>query len=106
MIYRRADAVPVEVLPGLVRRTLADGESVMICEFTFEAGVEVPNHTHPHEQVGYVVAGRIRLTIAGESHELGPGDSYHAPSNVPHGAFTLAPTVVVDAFSPPREDYR
>lgn len=106
MIYRHAGATPVEVLPGLVRRTLADGESVMICEFTFEAGVEVPQHTHPHEQVGYVVSGRIRLTIAGESHELGPGDSYLAPSNVPHGAFTLTPTVVVDAFSPPREDYR
>ncbi len=106
MIYRHAEATPVEVLPGLIRRTLADGASVMICEFTFAAGVEVPRHTHPHEQAGYVVAGRIRLTIDGESHELGPGDSYHAPPNVPHGAFTLEPTVVVDAFSPPREDYR
>jgi quercetin dioxygenase-like cupin family protein len=106
MIYRNADATPVEMLPGLIRRTLADGESLMICEFTFDADVEVPNHTHPHEQVGYVVSGRIRLTIDGESSELGPGDSYHIPSNVPHGAITLEPAVVVDAFSPPREDYR
>jgi quercetin dioxygenase-like cupin family protein len=106
MIYRNADATPVEMLPGLIRRTLADGESLMICEFTFDADVEVPNHTHPHEQVGYVVSGRIRLTIDGESSDLGPGDSYHIPSNVPHGAITPEPTVVVDAFSPPREDYR
>jgi quercetin dioxygenase-like cupin family protein len=106
MIYRNAEATPVEMLPGLVRRTLAEGESMLVCEFTFAAGVQVPNHTHPHEQVGYVVSGRVRMTIDGESTELGPGDSYRAPSNVPHGALTLEPSVVVDTFSPPREDYR
>lgn len=106
MIYRNTDATPVEMLPGLVRRTLADGESMMLCEFTFDAGVEVPNHSHPHEQVGYVVSGRLRMIVDGQSHDLGPGDSYHAPSNVPHGALTLEPSVMVDVFSPPREDYR
>lgn len=106
MIIRNADVAPVEMLPGLVRRTLADGETMMLCEFTFEDHVEVPIHTHPHEQVGYVVSGRIRLTVEGESFDLEPGDSYHAPPNVPHGALTLEPTVVVDVFSPPREDYR
>jgi quercetin dioxygenase-like cupin family protein len=106
MIYRNTDATPVEMLPGLVRRTLADDESMMLCEFTFDAGVEVPNHSHPHEQVGYVVSGRLRMIVDGQSHDLGPGDSYHAPSNVPHGALTLEPSVVVDVFSPPREDYR
>ncbi len=106
MFYRNADAPPVEMLPGLVRRTLADGESLMLCEFTFEADVEIPTHSHPHEQVGYVVSGRIRLTVGGQSRELGPGDSYRAPSGVPHSALTLEPAVVVDTFSPPREDYR
>ncbi|MBU0494695.1 MAG: cupin domain-containing protein [Chloroflexi bacterium] len=106
MITRHAEAKPVEMLPGLIRRTLADGTDMMLCEFTFDAGVEVPRHTHPHEQVGYVVSGRLRLTVAGVDHELGPGDSYRAAPNVPHGAFTLEPTVVVDVFSPPREDYR
>ena len=106
MIYRNADATPVQMLPGLVRRTLADGPSLMVCEFTFDAGIQIPNHAHPHEQVGYVVSGRVRLTIDRETFELGPGDSYRALSNVPHGALTLEPSVVVDTFSPPREDYR
>lgn len=106
MIIRNADATPVEMLPGLVRRTLADGETMMLCEFTFQAHVDVPIHTHPHDQVGYVVSGRIRLTVEGESFDLGPGDSYHASPGVPHGALTLEPSVVVDVFSPPREDYR
>ncbi len=106
MIYRNADATPVEMLPGLVRRTLADGASMMLVEFTFDANTQVPHHTHPHEQVGYVVSGRARMTIGGESFELAAGDCYHIPSNVPHSALTLEPSVMVDTFSPPREDYR
>ena len=57
MIIFYKDAKPVNVLPGLIRRTLAQGKSLMICEFTFDAQVEVPIHTHPHEEVGYLVEG-------------------------------------------------
>ncbi len=106
MILHHADSRPVDMLPGLVRRTLIDEGSMMICEFTFASGVRIPDHAHPHEQVGYIIAGRVRMTIGGETVELGPGDSYCAPSNVPHSAVTLEPTVIVDTFSPPREDYR
>ncbi len=106
MIFHHADAQPVQMLPGLVRRTLIDSDKMMICEFIFDAGAVVPNHTHVHEQVGYIVSGRVRMTIGGETSELGPGDSYCAPSSVPHSAVTLEPTVIVDTFSPPREDYR
>jgi quercetin dioxygenase-like cupin family protein len=45
------------------------------------------------------------MTIAGQETELGKGDSYCAASNVPHGAYTLEPTVIIDTFAPPREDY-
>ena len=106
MIYRNTDAKPVEMLPGLLRRTLVEGVSMMICECTFESGIEVPNHSHAHEQAGYVVSGRIRLTIDGQSFDLGPRDSYYVPANVPHSALSLEPCVVIDTFSPPREDYR
>ncbi len=106
MILHHADAKPVEMLPGLVRRTLIDGGAMMICEFTFEANTRIPDHAHPHEQVGYVVSGRVRMTVDGQDYDLGPGDSYRAPSGVRHGALTLEPTVIVDTFSPPREDYR
>lgn len=106
MILRNADSTPVEMLPGLTRRTLVSGPSMMICEFTFAANVEIPIHNHPHEQVGYVARGRVRMTVAGQSYELKAGDSYCAPSNVPHGALTLEPTVIVDTFNPPREDYK
>jgi quercetin dioxygenase-like cupin family protein len=106
MIYLNKDAAPINMLPGLVRRTLAQTKSVMLCEFTFDAHVEIPIHTHPHEQVGYIVKGRVEMTIDGQTLELKKGDSYSVPSNVPHGAFTLEPTIIVDAFYPPREDYK
>ncbi len=106
MIFLNQDAIAVNMLQGLKRKTLAQCQSMMICEFTFDANVTIPIHSHPHEQVGYVVEGRVMMTIAGQETELGQGDSYCAPSNIPHGAHTLDPTVIIDTFSPPREDYR
>ena len=104
-VHRRADSVAVEALPGITRRTLVHGPRMLTCEFTLQQGRDLPIHTHPHEQTGYIVSGRIRLHIDGKSFELGPGDSYYAWPNVPHGATVLETAVVVDTFTPPREDY-
>jgi quercetin dioxygenase-like cupin family protein len=106
MILLNKDADPILMLPGLIRRTLAQTESIMLCEFTFEAHVEIPIHTHPNQQVGYLVEGRVQMTIDGEKFILIKGDSYSAPANIPHGVYTLEPSIIVDAFFPPREDYK
>lgn len=105
MITHHHAVHPVTMLPGLVRCTLATSEKMMICEFTFEARVRIPMHSHPHEQVGYVVKGSVEMTIDGQTEIMNQGDSYCASSNVPHSAFTLEPTVIIDTFTPPREDY-
>jgi quercetin dioxygenase-like cupin family protein len=105
MITKYKETQEVNMLPGLTRRNLIVGISMMICEFTFEAGVQIPTHSHPQEQVGYVVRGRVNMTINGETTELGPGDSYCAPSGIPHSAYTLEPTIIIDTFTPHREDY-
>jgi quercetin dioxygenase-like cupin family protein len=105
MFFKHGDVNAVEMLPGLIRRVLATSDVMMLAEFTFEKGVEVPEHTHPHDQVGYVVAGRMRMVMGEEALECGPGDSYHAPPDVPHAGVALEPSIVVDVFSPPREDY-
>ncbi len=106
MFFLNEDANPVEMLPGLVRRVLATDDNMMLVEFSFQEGVEVPQHTHPHDQVGYVVSGRMRMVMGEQVIECGPGDSYHAPPDVPHGGTALQASVVIDVFSPPREDYR
>ncbi len=105
-MLRYSETVPVEVMPGLVRRTLAEGKAMMICEFSLEKDVEIPMHSHPHEQVGYVVSGSIRMTIGEKTFAMDPGDSYFAPAGILHGVLVLKRAVVVDIFSPPRADYR
>ena len=105
-IMRWDDATPVEALAGLMRRTLAQTEGVMIVEFRSEAGVVIPEHHHPHQQVGYVVSGLLELTLNGEPHRLNPGDSYAIPGDAPHSAVFVQQSIVIDCFSPPREDYQ
>ena len=101
----RADAPPVEMLPGLIRRTLAWGERAMICEFSAAEGVIIPAHSHPHEQAGYVLSGQVEFTVEGEAFIANPGDSYALPGGVEHAARFLAPTVLIEVFSPVREAY-
>lgn len=97
---------PVEMFPGVARRTITDGERLMLIEGTMDEGAVVPMHTHPHEQTGYLVSGRFLFNLGDEKRELGPGDCWLVPSNVPHKVTALAPSVFVDVFSPPREEYR
>ena len=105
MIFPKKDAKPILVLPGLTRRTLTQGQSMMVCEFIFDAHVTIPIHSHPHEQVGYLVEGHVEMNIDGKKFELLKGDSYCASPNAPHGVYTIEPSVIVDVFCPPREDY-
>jgi len=94
------------MLPGVTRRTLTAGDKMMLIEVRLEPGAVVPMHTHPHEQTGYVVSGHMRLQIAGDTLDLDPGDAYLIPGGVEHEATALDPLVIVDVFSPPREEYR
>ncbi|GAG16348.1 unnamed protein product, partial [marine sediment metagenome] len=56
-------ASPVEMFPGVVRRTLTDGDRLMLIEVTVEEGAVVPLHTHPHEQTGYLISGRFLFEL-------------------------------------------
>ncbi len=103
--FQYADVIPVKMAPGLIRKTLIIGDKLMICRFDLDREVEIPSHSHPHDQAGYVVSGKICITVDGKSCILGQGDSYSAPSGVVHSATALEASVVVDTFSPPRDDY-
>ena len=103
------DTRRVEMFPGLTRRTLVSGERLTLVEIRIEAGYEVPGHTHPHEQAGQVVSGRVLFRF-GEGHavrerELGPGDSYMIPGHEPHYVRALEDATLIDVFSPVREEY-
>jgi quercetin dioxygenase-like cupin family protein len=91
---------------GAERRVLSYGGNMMLVQFTFAAGVTAPMHSHPHEQIGYVVSGTLDLLM--ESHaptRLTAGSSYYVAPNVRHGIVTHEPTVLLDCFTPIREDF-
>ena len=98
-------APPLELAPGVTMRPLF-GEGAMLNLLAFEAGARVPEHDHPHEQLGYVLEGELVLAIDGVEHRLRPGDAYTIPGSVRHGAGCDEPCVVLDVFQPVREDYR
>lgn len=105
MFLRATDDGYLDALPGIRRKTLSYGAATLMSEFRLRAGYPLPVHEHPQEQTGYLVSGRLRLTIGGETREVRPGDSWSIPGGVPHGAETLEDAVAVEVFSPVREDY-
>lgn len=105
-IVRAPDVKPLEMVPGVWRRTLSWGERLMVVQVTLEEGAVVPAHRHPHEQITYVVEGKLSMEVEGRIYVLVSGDSLLFPADVEHGATALERTLVVDTFSPPREEYK
>ncbi len=92
-------------LKGIRYKTLAYGERTSLSEFSLEKGSVIPSHKHPHEQTGYVISGRLIFRIGEEKFEAETGDSWNIPGNVEHDVEVVEDTVVIEVFSPPREDY-
>jgi len=105
MFYKRVDSGYKQALEGVELKTLVYGDKTLCTEFRLEAGSKLPRHRHPHEQTGYLVSGRIRLSIGEDMFEVASGDSWCIPSNVEHGAEILMDSVAVEVFSPVREEY-
>ena len=95
----------IEPVPGCRMRT-PFGKNLMLSLLEMEAGAEVPLHHHPHEHGGILLKGRLQLTIGDETRVVEPGAMFLIEANVPHRALALdGPVVVMDVFSPIREDY-
>ena len=78
----------------------------MLVWVTIAPNTDYPYHQHPHEQAGTMVEGELELSMAGETRLLKPGDCYAIPPFLPHRARTLEKgCVVLDVFTPIREDY-
>ncbi len=105
MFEKRSDTGYCPALEGIERKTLVYGEKTLMTEFRLRKGAVLPRHSHPHEQTGYLVKGRIRLCIGAEQYEAHPGDSWCIPGGVEHGADILENSVAVEVFSPVRDDY-
>jgi quercetin dioxygenase-like cupin family protein len=98
--------VPLEDLgSGLKRKVLAYHENLMMVEVYFEKGAVGEVHSHPHEQITYVLEGEFEFNIDGKRQIVKAGDSMFKESNVLHGTICLKKGKLLDVFSPHREDF-
>ena len=92
---------------GNIQITTCAGDNVQMSLAHIPAGVAVPEHTHPNEQVGMIISGDLDFTIAGETRTLKPGDMFRIPGGVPHSVIARdEPVRVLDIFYPIRDEYR
>ncbi len=99
------DAKPVDAFPGVVRKLLGSGEKLTLVTIEVEKDNVVPEHVHPHEQAGTVISGRISIRLGDQTSVLDEGAAYLIPGGLPHEVTALAPTALIEVFSPVREDF-
>lgn len=92
-------------LGGVTYSTLAVGEKGMVTIMYYNKGAIVPEHSHPHEQLGFVVSGKLSVTFGDETGEIEKNDSYAIPSNVVHTLTAHEDSIIIDVFVPVREEY-
>jgi len=95
-----------EIVEGDIERVVYTGENIQTILYHFPPHKVFPVHSHDeHEQLGYLVSGKMGFMVGGEERMLMPGDFYRAPIGVEHNAWTLdEPSVLLDFFAPPRDD--
>ncbi len=100
-----AAVTPTFPEPGLTRRVGANNDKLFLVEHRMEDGWVGAAHSHPHDQVVYVVSGRLRVKAGGETFDVGAGDSFVVRGGVEHQASALEAALVIDVFTPARLDY-
>jgi quercetin dioxygenase-like cupin family protein len=90
---------------GVQRQIMAYDDRIMLVNVKFDQGGIGPMHEHHHSQVTYVVSGKFELTIGDETKTVKGGDAFYIPPHVLHGAICKHAGVLIDVFSPIREDF-
>lgn len=90
---------------GISRQILGYGPDLMIVRVWFEEGAVGEVHAHPHSQSTLVESGKFEVFVDGKTEVLGAGDSFYIAPHLDHGAVCLEPGVLIDTFSPAREDF-
>lgn len=90
---------------GIKRKVMSYNDDIMLVKVAFEQGGIGALHTHPHLQISYIASGAFEITIGDDQKILKEGDVYFVPSGILHGAVCLETGVLIDVFSPMREDF-
>ncbi|EGQ9295353.1 TPA: cupin domain-containing protein [Vibrio parahaemolyticus] len=98
--------IPMEDLgEGISRKVLAHSDNMMSVEVHFEEGAIGTMHSHPHEQLTYVLSGEFEFTIGDEKKVVKTGDTMYKEPNIEHGCVCLKAGVLIDTFTPMRKDF-
>lgn len=87
------------------RKVMAWDDKLMLVKVAFEKGGVGSLHQHPHTQISHVESGLFEVEVSGEKKVLKAGDAFFIPPNAIHGAVCLEAGVLIDVFSPMREDF-
>lgn len=105
MFIHNVDRLSTPCEPGVSRKVLCYDEHLMMCEITFKKGAQGTMHAHPHRQITYVARGSFRFTIADETQTVRQGDSILIPPDDVHGVKALEDGMLIDVFSPMRQEF-
>jgi len=94
-----------QLMEGIDLTTLVHGEKTLMGQFKIAKGSIIPAHSHPHEQTGFLISGKLRFTVEGEKTDAEVGDSWCLPGGVEHSAEALEDSMIIEVFSPVRDDY-
>ncbi len=90
---------------GIQRQIVGFDDKIMMVNVKFDKGAIGVLHSHPHSQVTHIAEGQFEVTIDGETKILKKGDSFYIPSNIIHGVVCVDDGMLIDVFSPIREDF-
>lgn len=105
-VIRADDSTMTVPEPGLRRQVMASTDPMMLVRHRMEAGWVGAAHSHPHEQLIYMLSGEIALVVDEETYVLRAGDSVMVPGGVVHQASAPVESEVLDVFTPARDEYR
>lgn len=105
ILYRWSE-VETEQLNPLLERQFIHGEQAMLTRFVLSRGAVIPLHSHPNEQISYIVSGVLEFDFGdGDRRTVGAGEVLVIPGGVPHSAVVLEDALAFDIFAPPRQDW-
>ncbi len=102
------DDLPLQELKGSIKRRFICGEDLMLAQVFFAKGDVVPLHSHPNEQITYVISGALKFWFGGDDGQavtVAAGETVTIPGGLPHRALAIEDTFELDIFNPPRQDW-
>jgi quercetin dioxygenase-like cupin family protein len=93
------------LIDGVSMKPLVYEKKSLLCELHMKGGYNLPAHSHPYEQTGYLISGKLKFRIEKEWYEVEPGDSWCVPENAKHEVIVMENSVAIEVFIPVRKKY-